>query len=158
MGKLNTALHSRLNSTIHSMGYEFVGGEMLPQGKRMVLRLYIDGASPDKRVTADDCSAVSRQVGAMLDAEDLIQSQYVLEVSSPGIDRPLFTLDQYQKFIGSRIHVRLHAPQDGRRQFKGRLVRIEGENVFLEVDNVEHEIRLPFSMIEKANIVAEISF
>jgi len=118
----------------------------------MVFRIYID--SP-KGVTVDDCSLVSRQVGAMLDVDGPYQDRYVLEVSSPGIDRPLFELEQYQKCVGKRIKLRLYAAIDNRRQFKGILQRIEGEDIYLLIDDTEEEVKLSYSMIEKANLVGE---
>jgi ribosome maturation factor RimP len=93
-------------------------------------------------------------VSAMLDVEDPIAGEYVLEVSSPGLDRPLFEIAHYQKFVGSRVKVRVHAPLDNRRNFVGTLVRVDGTNVHLLVD--QEEVVLPFSNIDKAKIVADI--
>ena len=160
MRKLDPLLHDRIKTLINSMGYEFVGAEMLPESGRMVFRVYIDGldASPQKGVTVDDCSKVSQQVGAMLDVEELIQGRYLLEVSSPGLDRQLFELTHYLRFVGSRIAVTLHIPIEGRRKFKGQLVRVEGEDIYLLPDDTEHELKLSFSGIEKANLIANIRF
>jgi ribosome maturation factor RimP len=120
----------------------------------MIFRIYID--SP-KGVTVDDCSRVSRQVGAMMDVEDPFESRYALEVSSPGIDRPLFEIEHYRKYIGKRIKLKLYSPVNQRRQFKGVLQRVEGEDIFLLVDDTEQEVKLSYSMIEKASLVGEIS-
>lgn len=153
MKKINPDLHERLMALIGSMGYELVGCEAVPQGRQMVFRIYID--SP-KGVTIDDCSLVSHQVSAMLDVDGPFQGRYSLEVSSPGIDRPLFTPAQYHRFIGSRVKVKLHSPIERRKQYKGILVGIEGENIRLLVEDTGLEVILPFSLIEKANVVGEI--
>lgn len=152
MKRIDPELYEKLLTLINSMGYELVGGEMLPQGRRMVLRLYID--SPGG-VKVDDCSKVSHQISAMMDVEDPIQSRYSLEVSSPGIDRPLFELEHYGRFIGSRVKIKLYSPINQRRQFTGILKRIEGEDIYLQLETNE-EVKLPFSGIEKANIIGDI--
>jgi ribosome maturation factor RimP len=154
MKKIDPVLHERLSQLIGSMGYELVGCETVPQGRQMIFRIYID--SP-KGVTVDDCSRVSRQVGAMMDVEDPFESRYALEVSSPGIDRPLFEIEHYRKYIGKRIKLKLYSPVNQRRQFKGVLQRVEGEDIFLLVDDTEQEVKLSYSMIEKASLVGEIS-
>lgn len=155
MSKVDPALHEQLVNLIASMGYELFGCELVSQGRQMVFRLYIDS---DKGVTIDDCSRVSHQVSAMMDVVDAIQGRYFLEVSSPGINRPLFELAHYQKYIGSTVKIRLHAPLKQRRQFTGLVKRIEGEDIYLLVEGSGEEVVLPFSAIEKGNLVGEISF
>lgn len=155
MRKIDPALHERLEKLIRSMGCEFVGGELLPQGRGVLFRLYIDR---ENGVTVDDCTLVSRQVGAMLDVEELFQSKYTLEVSSPGIDRPLFKLDDFRRFVGKRARIRMVLPIEGRRQFNGTLQRVDGDDIYLRLDDSEDEIKLPFTGIEKANLVGEVCF
>lgn len=153
MRKVGATLRESLSALITSMNYEFVGCELAQEGTRNILRIYIDAPTG---LTIDDCSLVSRQVSAMLDVNDPIQGKYALEVSSPGINRPLFELAQYQKYIGSRIKIRLHSPINARRQFNGILRRIEGETIFLSIEGQEAEVELPYSSIDRANVVAEI--
>lgn len=149
---MEITLNDRLTSLISAMGYEFVGCELLRQGKHSVLRVFIDTESG---VTVDDCSRVSHQVSAMLDVEDPIPGQYTLEVSSPGLNRPLFELKHYQQFVGKQIKLRLRAPrEDNRRNFVGVITKVEGANIHLTVD--AEEVVLPFSNIEKANLIADI--
>ena len=148
---MTTTLRDRLAPLVSMLGYEFVGCEYHGQGKYSVLRIYID---KENGVTLDDCSRVSQQVGAVLDVEDLVQGHYSLEVSSPGVDRPLFEIGHYQKQIGNRIKVRLHTPIQNQRNFVGFLLRAEENNIYLRVDGEERV--LPFSDIEKANVVADI--
>lgn len=153
MRKIDPGLYERLATLIGSMGYELVGCELFSQGRRMAFRVYID--SPNG-VTSDGCSQVSRQIGALLDVVDPIQGRYILEVSSPGIDRPLFEIAHYQKYIGSRVKIRLYSPINQRRQYKGVLQRVEGEAIYLLDDTSEQEVKLPFSTIEKANLIGDI--
>ena len=140
---------------IGSMGYELLGCELVQAGARQLLRLYIE--SPNG-VSADDCSKISRQVSALMDAEDPLRGRYLLEVSSPGIDRPLFELKHFASFVGSKVSLRLQTPVDGRRKFKGLLVKVEGEDIHLQVEDLEQEVVIPFSAIERANVIGEIKF
>lgn len=157
MKKVDPVLQERLEKLISAMGFELAGCELFSQGGQMVLRIYIDTETKDKKgITVDDCSKVSRQVSAMLDVENLIQYRYTLEVSSPGINRPLFEIKHFQKYIGSHVKVTVSAPIKERRQLKGILQRIEGENLFLLLDEVGEEVIVPFSAIEKANVIGEI--
>lgn len=141
-------LQAMLAPTISGLGYEFWGLEYLTHGRQAVLRVFID--SPNG-IGVEDCATVSRQVSAVLDVEDPIPVEYTLEVSSPGMDRPLFTLDQYARHVGDLIKLRLRAPFEGRRNFSGQLVSIEGDEIVIVVD--EHEFLLPIELIDKANIV-----
>jgi ribosome maturation factor RimP len=153
MNKIDPKLYERLTLLIEGMAYEFVGCQLLSQGRSFLFRIYIDSQEPHKGVTADDCSKVSRQVSALLDVLDVIQGHYILEVSSPGIDRPLFEIKHYRQFLGKRVKLKLYMPVNERRQYQGILQRVEEEYIYLLVDESEQEIRLPFSIIEKANLV-----
>lgn len=155
MRKIDPVLHERLVTLISSMGYELVGCELLSQGRQTIFRIYIDS---ERGVTVEDCSRVSRQVSAMMDVEDPIQSGYSLEVSSPGVDRPLFEIEHFRRYIGKQVKIRLHSPINQRRQYKGILQRVEGEDITLLVEELEHEVIVPFSLIEKANLISDIRF
>jgi ribosome maturation factor RimP len=154
MGKVDPVLHERLGNLIGSMGYELFGCEILPQGRQMVFRIYID---TEKGVTIDDCSRVSHQVSAMMDVDDTIQGRYFLEVSSPGINRPLFEPGHYRKVVGKQVKIRLHAPISQRRQFTGIVQSVEGEDICLLVEGAG-EMIVPFSAIEKGNLIEDIHF
>ncbi|RDL44382.1 ribosome maturation factor RimP [Marinomonas piezotolerans] len=147
-----TQLEELIRPVVEGLGFEFWGLEYLSQGKDSVLRVFIETDS-EKGIDVEDCASVSRQVSAILDVEDPITGEYSLEVSSPGLDRPLFELSQYQRFLGAVVSLRLRVPFDGRRKFKGRLNGIEGDEVVLVVDNEEYI--LPIELIEKANIVPQ---
>lgn len=141
-------LQEMLGPTVVAMGYELWGIEHQSRGREVLLRVYIDS---ENGITVDDCALVSHQLSGVLDVEDPIAGEYRLEVSSPGMDRPLFTLEQFRRFVGSDVKVRLRSAFDGRRKFSGRLMAVEEEDVVVAVD--EHEYLLPLEQIEKANIV-----
>ena len=125
-----------------------LGIEFISAGQHSVLRLFIDH---ENGIDVDDCAEVSRQVGALLDVEDPISTEYSLEVSSPGLDRPLFTLAQYQAVIGETVNVKLSIPLNGRRKFKGILETIENDSLIVMLDGEEYE--LVISNIDKGNLV-----
>ncbi len=135
---------------VTGLGFEFWGLEFLAQGRHSLLRIYIDA---EQGITVDDCAAVSRQVSAILDVEDPIPGEYTLEVSSPGMERPLFRIEQYEQFVGSTVSIRLRTPFEGRRNFTGVLKAVEEGDIVVQVD--DHEYLLPLDSIDKANIVAQ---
>jgi len=153
MRKQSPVLQEKLAALVVALGYEWVGCEFAQENRNTLFRVYIDSLNG---VTVQDCSKVSRQIGAMLDVENLVLERYTLEVSSPGINRPLFELEQYQKQQGRRIKVRLHTPVEQQRNFVGILQRIEGEHIYLLLEK-EREVALPFSEVEKANVIADVS-
>lgn len=154
MRKIDPGLHERLATLIGSMGCELIGCELTQQGRRMVFRIFID---KENGVTIDDCSKVSNQINAMFNVEDPMQGEYALEVSSPGIDRPLFVIEHYRKYVGKKVKIRLYSAINQRRQYSGVLVRIEGEDIYLLMDDSSQEVKLPFSAIDKAHLVGEIN-
>ena len=137
-----------ISPLIEALGCELWGVEYLSQGRHSVLRIYIE---KEPKVEIEDCEKVSRQVSGLLDVEDPISGQYTLEVSSPGMDRLLFTLDHYRRFVGEQLAVKLARAFEGRKKFQGQLVGIEDDEIILHVDGEEYV--LPFESIDKANIV-----
>ena len=139
-----------LAPVVESMGFVFWGLEFMSNGKHSMLRIFIDH---EDGITVDNCADVSRQISSVLDVEDPISQEYNLEVSSPGMDRPIFTLEQYAALAGNIVEVRLCMAFDGRRKFKGRLVGVEQEDVVVHVD--DNEYLLPFELIDKAHVVPQ---
>ena len=142
MPRESAELRRLLEPAVTTLGFELVGVEFVP-GRRGLLRLYIDS---EQGVTVDDCQDVSYQVSGVLDVEDPIAGQYSLEVSSPGLDRPLFRPEHFERFAGHEIRLRLVAPKDGRRKYRGVLlglrvgevvVRVEGQDLRLSVDEID---------------------
>lgn len=148
-----------LAPTVESMGLELLGAEYLPSPGGAVLRLYIDvpadasEGGEARAVSIEDCEAVSREVSAQLDVEDPISGHYTLEVSSPGIDRPLFGAAQFARFVGESAKVALKLPQDGRRRLQGRILRVDGEDIAFDVDGSEFVVRA--DNIDKARLVPD---
>ena len=150
MATFEQNLQEMLQGAVEDLGCELWGIECQRAGRFMTVRLFID---KEGGVTVDDCADVSRQVSAILDVEDPIADKYNLEVSSPGLDRPLFTLSQFERYIGQDIAVHLRIPVMERRKWQGKLERIENDMVILIVDGQEQV--LVFGNIQKANVVAK---
>lgn len=143
-------LKDLISPVVESMGFIFWGLEFLGQGKHSRLRLFIDH---EDGINVDQCAEVSRQVSSILDVEDPITQEYLLEVSSPGMDRPLFELEQFNAYQGYVIQVRLHSPFEGKRKYKGLIKGVEENDVVIEADG--YEILLPIEIIDKANVVPQ---
>lgn len=141
-----------LAPVVSAQGLELLGVEFAPTGASALLRLYID--APGRLVGIEDCEAVSREVAAVLDVNDPISSQYTLEVSSPGIDRPLFTPAQFGRFIGEQAKLTLRMAQDGRRRFIARITGVEGDVVLLAHE--AGDMRVAHDNIEKARLVPDL--
>jgi ribosome maturation factor RimP len=151
MSARDDKLRDLLAPSVEALGFELWGLEHLSQGRHSLLRVYIDA---EAGVTVDDCARVSEQVGAVLDVEDPIGGDYVLEVSSPGVDRRLFRLEQYAPYAGEEVELRLRRPFEGRRKYRGVLRGVEGEDIVLLVD--DHEYLLPFGEVEKAQLTLRV--
>ncbi|WP_026317928.1 ribosome maturation factor RimP [Algicola sagamiensis] len=147
MAKLEDQLTEMLTPAVEAEGFELLGIEFI-RAKQSTLRLYIDH---ENGINVDDCAVVSHQVSAVLDVEDPISTEYTLEVSSPGMDRPLFKQTHYEAVVGEEISLRLNMPQDGRRKFKGELKRVENDMLVIDVDGTEFMLML--GNVEKANLV-----
>ncbi len=163
MIKTPSRLHQLIEPVVTTMGYELVGIEQGGQGHRRVLRLFIDSPTG---VTLGDCSRVSHQVGGVLEVEDPIPGAYILEVSSPGIERPLFEVRDFERFAGRKVQVKLSpamVPEDkdpstnplvGRRKVVGVLRGVQDGNIVVEEQG--HGLVLPLERIEKANLIPEV--
>ena len=140
-------LNDLIEKTVAGLGYELVDLEMSPRGR--VLRVFIDKPEKARGVDIDDCVAASNQLSRVLTVENIDYDR--LEVSSPGMDRPLFTLEQFAKHVGEQVKIKLRSPFDGRRNFQGLLRGVEDQDVVVLVD--DHEFLLPIDLIDKANII-----
>ena len=143
-------LNELLQPLVEDLGYEFVGLEYNSNPKHSVLRIYIDH---EDGVGIEDCETVSRETAALLDVKDPIRSQYNLEVSSPGLDRPLFRAAHYVQFAGHAAQITLFAPQDGRRKFSGPILGAEETSVRIEQDG--SEVALEIGNIAKARLIPD---
>ncbi|KTB95983.1 MULTISPECIES: ribosome maturation factor RimP [Pseudomonas] len=141
-------LQGLLAPVVVALGYQCWGIDFSSQGKHSVLRIYID---KEGGVLVDDCAIVSRQISGVLDVEDPISTEYTLEVSSPGMERPLFTIEQFALYAGEQVRIKLRSPFEGRRNFQGLLRGVEEQDVVVHVE--DHEFLLPIDLIDKANII-----
>ena len=148
MAGMQSRLEKLLSPVAEAFDCELWGLDYRAQGKKSLLRLYIDKQGG---VAVEDCERISRQAASVLDVEDPIAGEYTLEVSSPGMDRPFFRLEQYANYVGETIAIKLRMAFDGRRKFTGVLAGIENDEIVLQVDNEEY--LLPFELIDKANLV-----
>src|SRR5216684_1921472 len=133
-------------------GVELVHAEVAGPEGHPIVRLFIDKPGG---VTHDDCSKVSHQLSTVLDVEDFIHSAYVLEVSSPGLERGLYKRADYERFAGSQAKIRMRNPVNGQRNFRGRIVGIDNDQVIFD-DQTSGRVRVPFDGIVKANLEIDV--
>ncbi|OGQ22391.1 MAG: hypothetical protein A3I05_10070 [Deltaproteobacteria bacterium RIFCSPLOWO2_02_FULL_44_10] len=136
------------------LGLHLVEREFLQEYGRWILRLYID--KPEGGVTIDHCQEASRVLGSAIDVEGMIDRTYTLEVSSPGIDRPLRTEEDFCRFVGSNIRLKTKYPLEGRSHYKGILKRFENGNIYMEID--EKEYCIPHQSLHRARLIGEVTF
>ncbi|WP_217511393.1 ribosome maturation factor RimP [Vibrio metschnikovii] len=148
MTGLERQLTEMLETPVAATGYELVGLEFVRAGEHSTLRIYIDH---ENGITVDACAEVSHQVSAVLDVEDPITVAYNLEVSSPGLERPLFKAAHYEQFIGHEVSIVLKMAVANRRKWKGIIHAVEGETVTVIADGQEEYFAL--SNIAKANLI-----
>jgi ribosome maturation factor RimP len=139
-----------LMPVVESLGFQFWGLEYI-QGRGATLRIYID--KEDDGISVDDCALVSHQISGVLDVEDPISGEYNLEVSSPGMERPLFTLEQWAQYLGEDMQMRLLAPVAGKRRLTATLTAIEGDELLVNVQG--EALRVPFAQVDRANLIAK---
>ncbi len=155
------ALAQRFSAVLADLGLECMGVEFLPSQGQSTLRVYLDipegaaaGADGERReVGIEDCEAASRELSALLDVEDPIPGHYVLEVSSPGLDRPLFTAAQFARVVGQEVKLLLRAPLEGRRRLRGKLLAVDGERISLEAEG--KVLGFEHAQVESARVVPD---
>jgi ribosome maturation factor RimP len=147
LATLEQKLTELISAPVEALGFELVGIEFI-RGRQSTLRIYIDS---DAGINVDDCADVSYQVSAVLDVEDPITTAYNLEVSSPGLERPLFNAAHYQRFIGEEVSLTLRMGVQNRRRWVGTIKSVEGEMITLNVEGKDEVFAL--SNIQKANLV-----
>lgn len=147
----NAKLEALIAPLVTDLGLEFVGLEFGTQPGGSVLRVYIDAV--DRPVTVDDCERASREISALLDVEDPISGHYTLEVSSPGLERPLFTPEHFRRFTGQVAKITLALPVDGRRRYQGTI--LSAQEAAVSVDQDGTPVSLAYANIERARLVPD---
>ncbi len=141
-------LESLTNDAVASLGFEMLGMELNLSDGGGMMRIYID--HPERPIVVEDCATVSREVSASLDLHDPIPGKYRLEVSSPGMDRPLFKPSHYQRFIGEKVKLTTALPVNGRKRFSGTIAAATDTQVTVALEN--ESIELPYAAVEKARL------
>ncbi|MEE9444912.1 MAG: ribosome maturation factor RimP [Cocleimonas sp.] len=152
---MQNRLDDIVKNTVEGLGFDLWGFEYRPHSESALLRIFIENtrANKDVGIAVEDCANVSRQIGAVLDVENIIPVAYILEVSSPGMDRVLFKAEQYQDYIGDSLKIRTRTRIDDRRNFKGSLVSASESVVTIKVDN--QEFKIPYDSIDRARLVLD---
>ncbi len=148
--EIRSQLRTLLEPTVARLGFDLVAIELIGGDRKPVLRISIDG---ENGVGADDCARVSLRMSPLLDEADPISGAYRLEVSSPGMERPVQRLDDFRRFVGFRVRIKME-PGLPRRRYTGVIQKVEGDSVVVEVDGEEHE--LLFESIDSAYLVLEL--
>lgn len=146
---ISDQIEQLIEAPIESLGYQLVGVEYIQGGQNPVLRIYIDA---EDGIGIEDCERVSHQVSGVLDVEDPIKSAYMLEISSPGFDRPLFKQRDFERFVGSQVKISMKLPVNGRRNFSGELQGFDNGEILIEVDGEAYA--LPLAKLAKARLIA----
>jgi len=144
-------LRKLLEPGVAATGFDLVEVELAGSHHHPTLRVYIDSPAG---VNVDDCARVSRQLSALLDVEDPLPGHYTLEVSSPGLDRPLVKPEDFMRYVGETIKIKMQQPMLGRRNFSGRLVDVTADHVVIEVDKERFD--LTFEGMERARLVPRL--
>jgi ribosome maturation factor RimP len=146
------SLAHRFDEVLADLELTCFGVEWIPSGGQGTLRVYIDAEG--REVDIEDCESASRELSAILDVEDPLPGHYVLEVSSPGIDRPLFTAEHFSRFVGDEVKVTLKAPIDNRRRLRGRIVQVDEAQIAVDVDGVGR-MQFEHADVESARLVPD---
>ena len=133
-------------------GLELVHVEVAGPDNKPIVRVFID---KPQGVTHDDCSEVSTHMGTILDVEDFIHAAYTLEVSSPGIERGLYKRNDYERFAGSNAKLKIRQPINGQRNFRGRLVGLDGDDILFD-DRTNGRVQIPLDLVTKANLEVDV--
>lgn len=152
---MDSPLENTIAPAVTALGFELVTCALTFEGHRKIVRVYIDGP---QGVTVDDCARVSQQISALLEVQTPITGQFHLEVSSPGLDRPLITPAHYRRFLGRRIRVKLHNALAGRKNFTGELQSISDNDGQIQILVDGQTIELSLANIEKANLIPDLRF
>jgi ribosome maturation factor RimP len=152
MPSISETVTGLIQCSIEKNAYELVDVEYIKEGKEWYLRIYIDTKN-GKSINLDDCEKVSKIVSEILDNEDPIHNSYILEVSSPGIERPLKNENDYQKYAGNTVLIKLFSPIEGKKEIKGVLKGYENKNIVVE--SGESKYCIPKDKIASANLSVE---
>jgi ribosome maturation factor RimP len=150
--QIDERIRAIAEQTAEKHGLELVNIEAVGFGKNKAIRIFIDKPAG---ITHEDCSVVSSEIGEMLDAQDFISDEYILEVSSPGLERELYSLKDFEKFAGSLAKVKTNTAINGQKSFRGRITKVEGEEIYFD-DKTNGNLSFPYNAVGKANLEIDI--
>ncbi|MDG1708337.1 MAG: ribosome maturation factor RimP [Emcibacteraceae bacterium] len=148
---LTDKIAAMIEPTIEALGYELVRVQLFPSPRGEASTLQIMAEKEDGTMTVEACAKISREISVILDVEDPIESEYNLEVSSPGMDRPLTRLKDFVKYVGCEAKVEMNKTVDNRKRYRGKLIGVEEEVILINVDGESH--KLNFTDVQKAKLV-----
>lgn len=153
MGRIDgqtTRVRAVAEPVLNGLGYDLIALERTVEHGRKIVRLYIDRLGGGEPVGIDDCVAATRELSPVFDVAEVVEGRWELEVSSPGINRPLARREDFERFAGQRVAVRTFEKVGDRRNFLGTLLGMDGEDIRIDVDGREH--RVPFGEVMKAHL------
>ena len=150
---LKDALEASVKRVVEGLGYKFWAFEHISQSRVSTFRVFIDNV--DRSISVEDCAKVSRQLMSVLNVETGFEGEYTLEVSSPGLNRRLYTKAHFEECEGETVKVILLKSYEGRKRYAGRLVGLEGDEVVLQTGH-EEQIVFPLEHIDRANLVVSV--
>ncbi len=149
MANIKTNLSEVLENAVAALDYELVGFEFEPRRHRALLRIYIDKPGG---INVADCARASRHIAGVLDVEDLLHGPYNLEVSSPGIERPLFVIAHFQRYVGEQVDIKLKTPVEGRRTLVGTITEVSGDRITITTTD-SRQYHILHENIQKAHLI-----
>lgn len=158
MRKNYSKFESLIAPAIEGLGFEFVGTEQLNIANTLIVRVYIDKLNSDKGVDVEDCREVNEQISAVLDVDNIFRGSYTLEVSSPGLDRKLFTVEQLAKQVGKNVKLKLYNAIDGRKNFNGSLTFVDVHKDMCTLDVNGTEVVFYLNDVDEARLIPEYKF
>lgn len=151
--KITTRTEELVNDIILNDDLEIVSVEYLKEGSNWVLRVYLEDI--EGNLSIEDCTRISRELSIKLDEEDFIENSYILEVSSPGVERPLKSEADYNRFKGKKVYIKTYAPLDGQKEFTGTLKGLVDNTVKVFLNESEEIIEIPYESIANARLSVE---
>ncbi len=150
--QIDERIRAVAEQTAEKHGLELVNIEAVGVGKSKTIRIFIDKPAG---ISHEDCAVMSSEVGDLLDVQDFITDEYILEVSSPGIERELYSLKDFERFAGSLAKVKTKTAINGQKNFRGRITKVEGEEIYFD-DKTTGNVSFPYGAVGKANLEIDI--
>jgi len=152
VGTFDERIREIARKVTDELGFEFVHAQVAGPKHNPTVRIFIDKSGG---VTIEDCSTASRAIESLLDSDDFIPTSYVLEVSSPGLERELFSIEDFKRFAGKQAKVRTNSAVNGQRNFSGEIFEVDGSEIVFN-DKTNGQVRFPYEAVAKANLLIDL--